>query len=55
MYYYYIEFTSQHILVTGNFNLYVHVVANESQFMCICTHHYVDLSPISFIFITINM
>ena len=43
----------RYVLVTGNFNLHVYGVANESQFMCICNHLYVDLSPISFRCITI--
>ena len=41
MHYYQIKFTSQPVLVTGNLNLHVYCVANESQFMCICNHPHV--------------
>ena len=53
--YHQIEFTTQHILITGHFNLHVYGVANENQFLCICNHLHVDLSPISFRFVTIYM
>ena len=47
-----IEFTCQHILITGHLNIHVYGVANENQFLCICNHLHVDLSPISFRFVT---
>ena len=40
---------------TGNCNLHVYSIANESKLMCICNHLHVDLSPISFRFFTIYM
>ena len=47
MHYHQKEFSSQHVLVTGNFNLHFYGVANENKFIFICIHLHMDLSHIS--------